>query len=99
MLATLWAENKRLRAENEAFRQEKEALAARLVLEVAKRYGPTSERRPRAKAEEETSGSQATPSTEKSNPPPKPVEAEKTEKRGRGGQFGHRGAGYQLQSR
>ena len=46
MIAILWTENKRLRQENQVLRREKEILIARLALEVAKRFGPSSERRP-----------------------------------------------------
>ena len=46
MIAALWAENQRLREENEQLRLEKEALLARLNLEVAKRFGDSSERQP-----------------------------------------------------
>ena len=46
MIAILWTENKRLRQENQVLHREKEILIARLALEVAKRFGPSSERRP-----------------------------------------------------
>jgi hypothetical protein len=50
VIAALLAENKRLCAENEILRKEKETLTARLAIEVAKRFGSSSERRPAATA-------------------------------------------------
>jgi len=102
ILAALWAENRRLRAENQQLRLEKEALLARLNLEVAKRFGASSERQPPMPAEAPTSSTTAgcTPASDNDAgtalPPPALSSEATPTRRKRGGQKGHKGHGRHI---
>jgi transposase len=103
VLATLLAENKCLRAENQILRQEKEALTARLALEVAKRFGPSSERRPAASVEGSVPATPGFVPAETSQPALGSSLAETLdetalvpERKSRGAQTGHPGHGRSI---
>ena len=103
VIAALLVENKRLGAEIEILRQEKEALTARLALEVAKRFGPSSERRPAPTAEGTLPATPELVPAETRQPPLGASLAESLgesasvpEPKLRGGQPGHPGHGRSL---
>lgn len=88
IIAALWVENQRLREENQQLRLEKEALLARLNLEVAKRFGASSERQtPAADTSTSASGNEADTA---------PSVGMAENKRQRGGQPGHEGHGRHI---
>jgi len=95
IIAGLRAENQRLRDENQQLRAENQALIARLKLEIAKRFGASSERQEPAPAEKSTSavmeGETAT-GLETSTVSAEVVPAS----RKRGGQEGHKGHGRHI---
>lgn len=101
--AALLAEIKSLRAEIQILSQEKEALAARLALEVAKRFGPSSERRPWATTEVSVPAAPELVSTETSQPhlgsslgETLAETAPVPEVKARGAQKGHKGHGRSI---
>ena len=111
LIAALWAENGRLRAELRCLRQENEALRARLTLEIAKRFGPSSERRtapvteppaaPAPPASSPTAAGETAPAPTETSAPPIPAGTETStsagrKRRKRGAQHGHPGHGRQI---
>ena len=108
IIATLWAENGWLRAEMQSLRQENEALRARLTLEIAKRFGPSSERRtaavtapPAAPAPPPSAPSETSSAPTETSTPPIPAGTEPStgagrKRRKRGAQHGHPGHGRQI---
>ena len=100
MIAALLAEIKGLRAEIQVLCQEKEELTARLALEVAKRFGPSSERRPGATAAGSVPAALQLGSSETNQPPlgsslgeTMAETAPVPERKARGAQKGHTGHG------
>jgi transposase len=90
IIAVLWAENQRLREENRQLRLENEALRARLKLEVAKRFGASSERQPPSA---DTSGAVCDNQAGRDTVP---AAGTAENKRQRGGQVGHEGHGRHI---
>ncbi len=111
LIAALWAENKRLCTELQALRQENEALRTRLTLEIAKRFGPSSERRPAPGTEPPAAPvspvpppaavGETVPAPTETSAPPLPAGTETStgagrKRRKRGAQNGHSGHGRQI---